>query len=176
MYTSLRSRAAPQAVCAPTLLGNIPGRQATTLWWSLQHRIELALQAGQPLTGVTSDLVKAFNFLPREVAFKVASCMGVHPKILKAWASATVHLKRHFVVPQVKSTTGFVERCGLCVVSMVLINTLIHAYLEHRHRQVSFMSYVDNFELESLRVATTDDALQSLKGFWQLLDIEVDQR
>ena len=102
--------------------------------------------------------------------------MGVHPKILKAWASATVHLKRHFVVPQVKSTTGFVERCGLCVVSMVLINTLIHAYLEHRHRQVSFMSYVDKFELESLRVATTDDALQSLKGFWQLLDIEVDQR
>ena len=129
VWSTLRSREILQHLqrfVAPTLLGNIPGREATTLWWTLQHRIELALQSGVPLNGATSDVVKAFNHLPREVTFKVASCMGVHPRIIRAWASATVHLKRHFVVrnspsQQVTSTTGFVEGCRLCVVWLLLL-------------------------------------------------------
>ena len=70
VYTTIRSREVLSHLrqhVPPTLLGNIPGRQATTLWWSMQHRIELALQSAEPLTGATSDLIKAFNHLPREV-------------------------------------------------------------------------------------------------------------
>ena len=57
---------------------------------------------------------------------------------------------------------------------MVLINSLIHAYMECRHPQVTFTSYVDNFELESHQVADTNAALDSLKNFCGLLDIELD--
>ena len=110
----------------------MPGRQATSLWWNLQHRIELALQADEPLAGAISDLIKAFNHLPREVTFQIAACMGIHPRIIRAWAAAAIQLKRHFVVrgspsAQVLSTTRFVEGCGMSVVAMVLINTLIHS-------------------------------------------------
>ena len=184
IYTTLRSREVLLHLrqhVPPTLLGNIPGRQAASLWWTMQHRIELALQASEPLTGATSDLVKAFNHLPREVTFQVASCMGVHPNIIKAWAASTTQLKRHFVVKnspssQVGSTTGFVEGCGMSVVAMVLVNSLIHAFLQAKHPEVTFTTYVDNYELQSTMVHQTTQALQSLDGFCKLLDIQLDQK
>ena len=184
IYTSIRSREILHHLkqhVPPTLLGNIPGRQATSLWWTMQHRIELALQSSEPLTGATSDVVKAFNHLPREVTFQVALRMGVHPNVVRAWASSAAHLQRHFVVKnspsaQVSSTTGFVEGCGLSVVAMVLINTLLHAYLQHKHPEVTFTTYVDNFELQSRQVSETTQALQSLEGFCKLLDIQLDKK
>ena len=51
VYTTLRSREVLRHLkkhVPPTLLGNIPGRQATSLWWSMQHRIEMALQSNEP--------------------------------------------------------------------------------------------------------------------------------
>jgi len=184
IYSSIRSRQILLHLkkhVPPTLLGNIPGRQATQLWWSMQHRIELALQASEPLNGATSHVVKAFNHLPREVTFKVAACMGIHPNIIRAWAASTTQLRSHFVVQnspsmQVQSTTGFVEGCGLSVVAMVLINTLLHAYLQHKHPDVTFTTYVDNFELQSGQVVDTSQALQSLHDFCGLLDIQLDTK
>jgi len=182
IYTTLRSREVLQHLAKyvpPTLLGNMPGKQATSLWWSLQHRVELALQMKAPLTGATSDLIKAFNHLPREVTFQIAKCMGVHPRIITAWTSATVFLKRHFVVrnspsQQVTSTTGFVEGCGMSVVAMVLVNTLIHAFLQCKHPETVFTTYVDNFELQAEKVSSINEALESLDGFCRLLDIQLD--
>ena len=184
VYSSLRSREILNHLkkhVPPTLLGNIPGRQASSLWWNMQHRIELALQSAEPLTGATSDVVKAFNHLPREVTFQVAIRMGVHPQIIRAWAASTTQLRRHFVVKnspsaQVSSTTGFVEGCGLSVVAMVLINTLLHAYIQQKHPDVTFTTYVDNFELQSNQVTDTSQALKSLDGFCKLLDIQLDQK
>ena len=107
--------------------------------------------------------------------------MGIHPNIIQAWAAAATQLKRHFVVKnspssQVGSTTGFVEGCGMSVVAMVLVNSLIHAFLQSKHPEVTFTTYVDNYELQSSTVQQTSDALQSLVGFCDLLDIQLDQK
>ena len=118
-YSSIRAKEVLlhlAKVLPPTLLGNIPGKQAVSLWWTLQHRIEQAMYAGEPLTGAVSDLCKAFNHLPRTVTFQAALALGVHKDIVRAWAASTVLLQRHFVVrdcpsEQVTSTTGFVEGC-----------------------------------------------------------------
>ena len=66
--------------------------------------------------------------------------------------------------------------CGLSVVAMVLINTLLHAYLQQKHPNVTFTTYVDNFELQSNQVSDTSQALKSLDGFCKLLDIQLDQK
>ena len=182
VYSSIRSREVLQhlaKVLPPTLLGNIPGKQAIGLWWTLQHRIEQAMYAGEPLTGAVSDLCKAFNHLPRTVTFQAALSLGVHPNIVRAWASSTVSLQRHFVVrecpsAQVTSTTGFVEGCGMSVVGMVLINALVHAYMQHQHPQAVFTTYVDNYELQASSPAQTTQALASLQRFCQLLDVQLD--
>ena len=138
------------------------------------------MYAQQPLNGAVSDLCKAFNHLPREVTFKVGVALGVHPKILRAWMSASVCLQRHFVVrgapsAQVGSTTGFVEGCGMSVVGMVLINSLIHAFMEHQHPASIFTTYVDNYEIQSASVAETTRALDTLTGFCNLLDVQLDE-
>ena len=181
-YSSIRSREVLHhlaKVLPPTLLGNIPGKQAISLWWTLQHRIEQAMYAGEPLTGAVSDLCKAFNHLPREVTFQAAISLGVHPDIVRAWASSTIHLQRHFVVrdcpsAQVTSTTGFVEGCGMSVVGMVLINALVHAYMQYQHPQAVFTTYVDNYELQAATVEQTTQALTSLRRFCDLLDVQLD--
>ena len=183
-YSSIRAREVLQhlaKVLPPTLLGNIPGKQAIGLWWTLQHRIEQAMYAGEPLTGAVSDLCKAFNHLPRVVTFQAAISLGVHPDIVRAWAASTVHLQRHFVVrdcpsAQVMSTTGFVEGCGMSVVGMVLINALVHAYMQNQHPQAVFTTYVDNYELQSPTAEETTQALASLQGFCDLLDVQLDAR
>jgi len=183
-YSSIRAREVLQhlaKVLPPTLLGNVPGKQAVGLWWTLQHRIEQAMYAGEPLTGAVSDLCKAFNHLPRTVTFQAALSLGVHPNIVRAWAASTVHLQRHFVVrdcpsAQVTSTTGFVEGCGMSVVGMVLINALVHAYMQHQHPQAVFTTYVDNYELQSPSAEQTKQALTSLQGFCDLLDVQLDAR
>ena len=182
IYTSIRSRQVLQhlaKVTPPSLLGNIPGKHAATLWWTLQHRIEQSMYSGEPMTGAVSDLCKAFNHLPRVVTFQIAASMGVHPHIIRAWASSAVQLQRHFVVrgcpsAQVSSTTGFVEGCGMSVVGMVLVNTLIHAYMQVQHPSTLFTTYVDNYELQSATVEETTQALQSLDQFCQLLDVQLD--
>ena len=182
IYTSIRSREVLQhlaKVTPPTLLGNIPGKQAVSLWWTMQHRIEQAMYAGDPLTGAVSDLCKAFNHLPRTVTFQIAASMGVHPNILRAWAASTVNLKRHFVVrnspsAQVTSTTGFVEGCGMSVVGMVLVNTLVHAYMQHQHPEAVFTTYVDNYEIQTASVPQTTQALHTLQRFCDLLDVQLD--
>jgi len=182
IYSSIRAREVLQhlaKVLPPTLLGNIPGKQAIGLWWTLQHRIEQAMYAGEPLTGAVSDLCKAFNHLPRLVTFQAAASLGVHPDIIRAWSASTVHLQRHFVVrdcpsAQVTSTTGFVEGCGMSVVGMVLINALVHAYMQHQHPQTVFTTYVDNYELQAPTVEQTTKALSSLQGFCDLLDVQLD--
>jgi hypothetical protein len=59
---------------------------------------------------------------------------------------------------------------------MVLINTLIHAYLRCKHPDTVFTTYVDNYELQSDSVSQTTAALQSLQGFCSLLDIQLDAK
>ena len=182
IYTSIRSREVLQhlaKVTPPTLLGNIPGKQAVSLWWTMQHRIEQSMYAGEPMTGAVSDLCKAFNHLPRTVTFQIAASMGIHPNILRAWAASTIHLKQHFVVrdspsAQVTSTTGFVEGCGMSVVGMVLVNILVHAYMQHQHPEALFTTYVDNYEIQTASVEQTTKALRSLQRFCELLDVQLD--
>ena len=64
----------------------------------------------------------------------------------------------------------------MSVVAMVLVNTLIHAFLQVRHPWVTFVSYVDNFELQASQVSQVQPALQTLHQFCELLDIQLDAK
>ena len=59
---------------------------------------------------------------------------------------------------------------------MVLINALTHTYLEHRHTEVEFTTYVDNFELQSAEVASTTEVLHTLQNVCSLLDVQLDAK
>eukprot|EP00438_Fugacium_kawagutii_P011445 Skav223455 [mRNA] locus=scaffold184:98175:103062:- [translate_table: standard] len=183
VWSSLRSQELLQFIVeatSDTMFGK-PGSNATTLWWSLQSRLETYMYSGDHAIGIISDVVKAFNHLPREPVFMIAKSLGVHGDLLRAWSTATWGLKRHFFIQgspsmPVGSCTGFVEGCGLSVASMALTNMLIHRYLEWSSPRATFSSYVDNFEIEANSIEVAEHALAQLTGFCELLDIQLDAK
>ena len=177
VYTTLRSREALQHLkphMPPTLLENIPGRH--TLWWSLQHRIEMALQASEPLTGATSDLVKAFYHLPREVTFQVANCMDVRPNP----PSLVCSHGALEVVPAIAVSSGYLHHG---IRGRMLTLGGIHG--SHQRPATHFPAaepsrnsfhYVDSYELHSEQVSQTTAAIRSLHDFCGLLDVQLDAK
>ena len=53
------------------IYGFVPGRESSEVWFLLEVMIETALQSGCGLTGHSSDLVKAFNNIPRTPVFQL---------------------------------------------------------------------------------------------------------
>ena len=52
---------------------------------------------------------------------------------------------------------------------MVLVNSLMHAFMQYQHPCMLLTTYVDNYELQSLDVSTTDAAFATLQKFCDLL-------
>lgn len=183
VWSTIRSRQLLHFIVSETSenMHGKPGSNSTNLWWTLQQRIELHLYQGTSAIGIVSDVVKAFNHIPREPVFAIARALGVDQGLLTAWSSATCNLQRHFFVQgspsrPAKSCTGFVEGCGLSVASMALMNMLIHKYLEHACPNAQFTSYVDNYELEASTIHGAEQALQKLESFCELIDMQLDQK
>lgn len=183
LWSSIRSRELLKFVVdatSPSMYGK-PGSNSVSLWWTLQQRLEAQQYEGTASVGIVSDVVKAFNHLPREPVFAIATALGAHSNLVRAWSAATCKLSRHFFVQgspsmPAPSCTGFVEGCGLSVASMALVNMLIHRYMECSCPQAVFTSYVDNYELEAESVQMAEDALSKLDDFCNLLDIQLDRK
>lgn len=47
----------------------------------------------------------------------------------------------------------------MSVVRIVLINSLIHAFMQYQQSEIVFTTYVDNYELQSATVEQTSQAL-----------------
>ena len=163
------------------LKGNMPGQSSVSLWWQLQSRIEDSHYTGEHLSGCVTDLIKAFNLLPRQPIFSVARQLGIDLGIIRAWQGAIGSIRRRFFVRMqpskgVTSTTGFPEGDPLSVVAMALANIVIHLYLSYRHPSSEMQTYVDNIEILDSDASGVIDAFTSLKDFCSLLDSEVDEK
>lgn len=172
-WSSLRAAAVLkhiEALAPPTMLGSLPGRSAPAIWYSLQAMIEQCLQDGDSCSGVVTDLIKAFNGLPREPIFRAAIQIGISPQIIRAWVGAVTGITRHFYVrgepgPGIKSCTGFPEGCPLSVAAMCLCNMLIHSFMSVRCPRTMMISYVDNVELLSNVPADAVESIDILSSF-----------
>ena len=60
-----------------------PGHEPAQLWLVLQSEIELALQTGTALCGFSTDLIRAFNHIPRQQTFQLAEHLGVPQRVLQ---------------------------------------------------------------------------------------------
>ena len=161
------------------LKGNMPGVSATSVWWQLQSRLEDAHYTGFQMAGCVTDLVKAFNLLPRAPIFHAARRLGIDEGTIKAWEGAVQHIHRRFFIRQqpsqgVLSCTGFPEGDPLSVVAMAIANIVVHELMAFKHPEVEMQSYVDNIELIGSHAIAISDAFSSLQDFCWLLDVEVD--
>lgn len=119
LWSGLRSKQLLRAidkVCPSFLFGNRPGCTANGLWSHVQWLIEMAFFNGSQLAGITADIQKAFNFLPREVIMQACLLLGCPGPILIAWSGALAGLQRRFQIrqslgPAEWSVTGCPEGC-----------------------------------------------------------------
>ena len=71
---------------------------ASHSWSHVQWMIEVTYWQQTSLAGLTADIQKAFNHLPREVLMHAGMILGVPQPILVAWSGALSGLARRFQV------------------------------------------------------------------------------
>ena len=118
----------------PGIFGNRKGYQAAHLWKELVHQIELAYSRGDALSGLTADIEKAYNCLPRWPIICAALFSGAPYAVLTGWIGAITGMKRHFKVQDSFSegfttSTGLAEGCALSCYGMLLLDHLFHVWL-----------------------------------------------
>lgn len=131
--------------------GFMPDSDPTQVWMICQAMVEVAVQGRQDLLGFVSDIVKAFENIPREPIWKLASHLGISSNIIGTWNYFLQRTERRFLVRNqigegVGSNSGFPEGCAMSCVAMAIVDVTYHAYLRQYSARCKEISYVDNLE------------------------------
>ena len=161
--------------------GNRRGRQASDLWHFLLQQIEHAHATEQPLCGISADLEKCFNCIPRFPALCIAILAGVPDAVTTAWAGALAQMCRHFKVRDSYSqgfltSTGLAEGCGLSVFGMLLIDHLFACWMRVQAPAISTLSYVDDWQCFTWNPDLALKQLDLVVTFAGMLDLTVDKK
>ncbi|CAK9057937.1 unnamed protein product [Durusdinium trenchii] len=182
VWSTIRARQALShlgRLAGPQVVGNLPGKTAGQVGFSLQRRLEQAQIYDRPLVGMVADLVKAFNVLPRIPTWMLCNAMGLAVGLIRAWAGAVIPLRRHFRVrgsvgPAVIGCNGFPEGDPLSCVAMAAIAIGFDCWMQVHVPECVPTSYVDNWELTAPSPGVLGRALNQFRGFADLLALEVD--
>ncbi|CAE7238032.1 aquIMA [Symbiodinium sp. KB8] len=160
-------------------LGFMPQREASQFWYVLEAQIELACQQDLPFLGFSTDVIKAFNVLPRDPVLQVASWIGFPGDLLRAWASFLHGLERRFLIRDsvgapVGSNCGFPEGCALSTVAMSVVCLCYHAYVEAFTQGAQPHSYVDNLSCLTTSVGQLASGITVSRTFFDLLGLSTD--
>ena len=161
--------------------GNRQGRQASDLWHFLLLQIETAYSTGQPICGVSADLEKCFNCIPRFPALCLAVLAGAPPEVTTAWAGGLATMCRHFKVRESFSdgfltSTGLAEGCGLSVFGMLLVDHIFHRWMSCQGAMFRSLSYVDDWHVFTWNPEHAVKQLDLVIEFADMLDLTVDRR
>ena len=161
------------------MFGFLPGHEAAELWYTVQVQVELCCQGSGDLHGLSTDLVKAFNQLPRQPLLCVASHVGFPGRVLTPWAAFLAGTVRRITVHDsvsqaIPSSCGFPEGDPLSPVAMVLADWIYHRYLQVYAPSVRSLSYVDNLAFTANAVGQLIQGYNLTQCFGSLLDLELD--
>ena len=181
-WAGIRARqvlAALRSIVPDGLFGFVPGREATELWYSVQLEVELSILGGTRLLGLSTDVVKAFNCLPRAPLLLLAAQLGCPRRLLGPWSSFLEVTERRFMIRQqvseaVLSTSGFPEGCPLSPVAMVFADWAYHVYIQAFAPAVRAFSFVDNFACTAFSAAALLHAYNLVRCFMDLLRLQLD--
>ena len=159
--------------------GFLPERTASHLWMSLQAAVECACQAGDSLFGFCTDLVKAFNALPRCPLLQTLAQLGVPQWLTSAWRQFLQGVERRFIVrgmvsAAVRSVCGFPEGDPLSTVAMATTNLLFHLYLYHFTPSIRSLSYVDNLAGVAQTAGSLASGWAAVTTFCDIMQVEID--
>ena len=165
----------------PDVFGNRKGHQTNHLWRTLVTEIQTAHDQGLPLSGVTADIEKCYNCLPRYPILAIALHSGVPSRLVVAWAGALAGMERRFKIRDSYSgtcttSTGLAEGCALSCFGMLLLDDVLHRYVHAMHPAVRVLSFVDNWDFLTFDAQAALRQLDLLLDFARLTDLTVDHK
>ena len=163
------------------LSGNRPGHSPATVWRKILSAIDHSHRDNTVAAGFVVDLVKAYNTLPRYPVLFASKLLGVGQNTLMGWTGALSLIRRHFAIrgsfsEGLRSTTGLPEGCGLSCLGMLVLDALLHRWMDALHPSVSTYTFVDNWEVLVTQEAWLEPAFERLESFVHHLDLELDRR
>ena len=181
-WSSIRSRQLLrqlQVVIDSDAYGFVPGCEPSQLWLLLQAEIECSLQQNQAMCGLSVDLVRAFNFIPRQHSFALAHHLGVPASVLTPWKAFLGRCTRAFKIHDVlsdatTSTCGMPEGDALSVYAMVQLNFVWHIYQKQFCPSVRACSFVDNLSLTASQPSDLALGYSCLCSFFELWNLQID--
>ena len=165
----------------PDIYGNRKAHQAAHLWKSIVSQIEEAYASGLTLSGLTADIEKAYNCLPRWPIFVSALCAGTPFSVITGWAGAVQQMRRHFKVQDsysqgFETSTGLAEGCALSCYGMLLLDHLFHVWVHHQQPTIRALSYVDNWDVLTWNPDLALRQLDLVLQFASLVDLSIDRQ
>ncbi|CAE7699159.1 Pol [Symbiodinium sp. CCMP2592] len=184
VWSSIRARQCLQHLAAVghhAVHGNMPGRTVGSIVYAIQFAAECAFLDDVSLCGLTADLVKAFNLLPRPPIFALAARMGIPTPVIKAWSGAVVRLQRRFrirdsVGPAMVAFTGFAEGDAMSCVAMSLVVHALHMSLDRLAPAAQTQSYVDNWMATAPTAPDLLVAARAIDSFADDWDLQLDPK
>ncbi|CAL1170545.1 unnamed protein product [Cladocopium goreaui] len=163
------------------LFGSRPHCYAGQVWSQLLWTIELAYEQGTALSGITADIQKAFNFLPRIVIMESCALLGFPFEILRGWSWALASMPRRFQIngslsAPAYSTCGLPEGCALSCVGMMVVDILFHKWMTHYFPLCQPLSYVDDWQVLVTDPLRLQPVYACLEKFTQALDLFIDSK
>ena len=181
-WSSIRSRQLLrqlQVVIDSDAYGFVPGCEPSQLWLVLQAEIECCLQQTEDTCGLSVDLIRAFNHIPRQHSFALAQHLGVPFTVLTPWKAFLGGCTRAFKIHDVLSestisTCGMPEGDALSVYAMVQLNLVWHIYQKQFCPSVRACSFVGNLSLTAARPADLAQGYSCLCSFFELWNLQID--
>ena len=165
----------------PDVFANRKGYQTGHLWRTLVTEIQAAHDQGLPLSGITADIEKCYNCLPRYPILAMALRSGVPFQTIAAWSGALAGMERRFKIRDSYSgtcttSTGLAEGCALSCFGMLLLDDVLHRYTHAMHPAVRVLSFVDNWDFLTFDARASIRQFELLLDFARLTDLTVDQK
>ena len=142
----------------------MPGRSAADIWLEVSCLINVGQRSHSPVSGVTMDLLKAFNTLPRMVGRALYSALGLegfsfgYHQLLESF-ERTFKVGRSIWPYTFSTSTGYLEGDPLAPVAMLLFTWAWGAQVQHVSRP---LSYLDNWSLLFVVLDSIDFSVQKL--------------
>ena len=134
-WASLRSRQILRRMATFTgahQFGFILNKECIEVWMAIQAVIEEAILLNKLVTGFVSDVIKTFEFLPRQPIMWLGRRLGISRRVLRLWSHFLTSTERRFMLsgqigPSLQSNSGFPEGCGMSCTAVSLL-------VQERHR------------------------------------------
>eukprot|EP00438_Fugacium_kawagutii_P017560 Skav228548 [mRNA] locus=scaffold1887:556581:561575:- [translate_table: standard] len=177
-YRSLQIFQHFQQMLPPEVAGTAAGVSADMIAATVAMEVEEALHTQCHRLGLTIDLVKCYNQVPRLPVIAALKKLGVPEPYLHAVWSMFQQLDRILEIAgctgkAMKSTTGIPEGCCFSIVSMLALTVWATQHVEACHEDVECLAYADNWAVLAHCVDTMQAAADTLHNFVTALRMKI---